>query len=330
MDLVTSSVARFRKTQSRGVSLRRIGVLSGVSRSTVSLALKDSPRVAAEIRARVQQIARAVGYQPNPYISNAMSIIASQRRRSARRSLAVVVNVRGIPLPLDQIRSAIRSVCEENEATLTEFELKSSESIASVARIIDVRGVTGCLLVGFDRPVSPLCTLAVKPSIAIGNPLAVPWATTLLHDRSEAVHTAIAGLRTHGYRQPAVLAFAAGGEDLAGNDTLYDLNNLGYPRGENPRLVEAVQTWADRTPADVVLGFGQAPAQILVSAGCTLPYVDLEFTVEHPCLAAVVPDGVAIGRSAAELLINATYESQALIPHSRRTILIPGVWQECL
>jgi hypothetical protein len=79
-----------------------------------------------------------------------------------------------------------------------------------------------------------------------------------------------------------------------------------------------------------VLGFGQAPAQILVSAGCTLPYVDLEFTVEHPCLAAVVPDGVAIGRSAAELLINATYESQALIPHSRRTILIPGVWQECL
>jgi len=45
------------------VSLKRIAELAGVSVGTVSMALRDHPRVAAATRQRVQEIARELGYE---------------------------------------------------------------------------------------------------------------------------------------------------------------------------------------------------------------------------------------------------------------------------
>lgn len=55
--------------------------------STVSLALRDSPRIAEATRARVQAVAAAMGYRVNPYVSALMS----PRRRGDSPSISPVI-----------------------------------------------------------------------------------------------------------------------------------------------------------------------------------------------------------------------------------------------
>ncbi len=50
---------------SRSISIADIARAANVSHSTVSRALRDSPLISAEVRARVQQIASEMGYVPN-------------------------------------------------------------------------------------------------------------------------------------------------------------------------------------------------------------------------------------------------------------------------
>jgi len=47
------------------ITLEQIAKLAGVSRSTASRVINEHPHVRAEVRARVWQVIREVGYQPN-------------------------------------------------------------------------------------------------------------------------------------------------------------------------------------------------------------------------------------------------------------------------
>ena len=58
--------------------MRDVATKARVSVSTVSLALRDSPRVVPETKRRVQQAAGVAGYQPNPLVR---SVMAAVRRR---------------------------------------------------------------------------------------------------------------------------------------------------------------------------------------------------------------------------------------------------------
>ena len=60
-------------------TLQDIADRAGVHRSTVSLALRDHPRISEPVRRRVQVIARELGYRANPLVSALM-----QSRRTGR------------------------------------------------------------------------------------------------------------------------------------------------------------------------------------------------------------------------------------------------------
>ncbi len=49
----------------RAVSIQDIAASAGVSHSTVSRALHDSPLISPEMRSRIQQLAQEMGYTPN-------------------------------------------------------------------------------------------------------------------------------------------------------------------------------------------------------------------------------------------------------------------------
>lgn len=68
------------------VSLEDIARRAGVHRSTVSLALRDHPRISKETRERVQRLASDLGYRINPLVAALM-----QSRRSGRSTKDVVL-----------------------------------------------------------------------------------------------------------------------------------------------------------------------------------------------------------------------------------------------
>ena len=63
--------------------MREVARRARVSTSTVSLALRNSPRVAAETRSRVQQLAAQAGYKIHPLVAAHM-----RSRRRARVGVA--------------------------------------------------------------------------------------------------------------------------------------------------------------------------------------------------------------------------------------------------
>lgn len=64
---------------SRRVTLQQIAAVARLSRSGVSRALQNDPRVPAETCRRVQAIARRLGYRPDPEVSAALRLLRQRR-----------------------------------------------------------------------------------------------------------------------------------------------------------------------------------------------------------------------------------------------------------
>ena len=69
-----------------------IAIKAGVHRATVSLALKNSPRINAETRERILEIAQELGYEPDPMLSALAFYRTRQRPASFQGVLAWLTN----------------------------------------------------------------------------------------------------------------------------------------------------------------------------------------------------------------------------------------------
>ena len=73
--------------ESHSVSMRDIAQEAGVHVTTVSLALRNSPKLRQETRQRIQEVARRMGYRPNPLV---VALVQQRRNSSSKASLAFV------------------------------------------------------------------------------------------------------------------------------------------------------------------------------------------------------------------------------------------------
>src|SRR4051812_17779296 len=75
------------------VSLRTISEQAGVTRMTVSLALRNSPALSAKTRKQVQEIARRLGYRPDPVVATLLGNLRRATRKQNIATLGIVTNV---------------------------------------------------------------------------------------------------------------------------------------------------------------------------------------------------------------------------------------------
>jgi DNA-binding LacI/PurR family transcriptional regulator len=61
--------------EGRRVTVKDIARKAGFSATTVSLALKDDPRINASTRSRIQELAREMGYRPDPRLAQLMKYL---------------------------------------------------------------------------------------------------------------------------------------------------------------------------------------------------------------------------------------------------------------
>src|SRR5438045_673838 len=77
----------------RPVRLQDIADRAGVSKATVSLALRNHASIPLATRERIQQFAREMDYRPNPLVSALMSFHrATHVGRPTHLTLAMIVN----------------------------------------------------------------------------------------------------------------------------------------------------------------------------------------------------------------------------------------------
>src|ERR1043165_9736365 len=76
--------------RARPVTLQDIARRAGVSKMTVSLALRGHPHAAAATRDRLRQLANEMGYRPNPLIVANMALLRTGRRSSYAGTLGFI------------------------------------------------------------------------------------------------------------------------------------------------------------------------------------------------------------------------------------------------
>ena len=142
-------------------NIRSIAAQAGVSSATVSLALRQHPRISAATRRRVLRIADALGYRPDPHVAKLMLHLRTRRPPGFQSTLAALTTIaagRELPYLRDIVASA-RQRAEALGYGLTLVRLEDPPGPRrDVERMLRSRGVDGLLLLPLasPRPLTPL------------------------------------------------------------------------------------------------------------------------------------------------------------------------------
>lgn len=132
-------------------SCKTIAQAAGVSRMTVSMALRDHPRVAVETRERIKKIAKEQGYTPDPNLTELMCYL---RKRDVSKEEPVIALLNGKRKPLSElsneallIRQGAKDRAEELGFKTEDFWLhEPGMRLQRVVQILQARGIRGIVV----------------------------------------------------------------------------------------------------------------------------------------------------------------------------------------
>ena len=120
----------------------------GISKASVSLALRDIGTLSPKLVAKVKQAAKAMGYRPNPILSS----LASKHFRDPHASSGATVLAINFLANSSQYFSQLRVRAEELGYTISEMNAKTVQKFTNPGLTLYNRGIQGILLVG---PIPP-------------------------------------------------------------------------------------------------------------------------------------------------------------------------------
>jgi LacI family transcriptional regulator len=259
----------------------------GVTQSTVSRALRNDPRIGGEMTARVREMAKLLGYRPNPLIS---ALMANRRRGDPATEMdviALVTNYGG------RVSWRSKDVCrwefqgvqqraEELGYRVEVFALSDyggdHERLAATLRNRGIRGV----LLGFSRddqddPPFPLAGFAIAGLSA--------YFPGSIVDRANFhgfynVQLALEHVRSLGYRRPALIAPDRNnrishnlwsGAFLDWQRCLPEADRLAPFIPGDSAGAEEFYAWFDRNRADALLVYKVPVRRYLAKRGLAVP-----------------------------------------------------------
>lgn len=179
------------------VTLAHIALRAGVSRTTASDALNGSGRVAQRTRDAVAKAAAELGYQPN--------LQARALRGAAEPLVAIVLrNSRGAPggevaalFWMRLISATVDDLTKAGMGVLTTSDM--------TPQILHRYPVDAILTASDDLDGDPLMSELPNVPTIVGGSAANPRYSTIHHDASAVVVTAMNHLKTQGYRRPMLV-----------------------------------------------------------------------------------------------------------------------------
>ncbi len=326
------------------LSIRDLAKIAGVSRTTVSLALRDSQRISAPVRKRIQELAAQHNYRSHPMVAALMHQIRAKRTLRDQETIAFVTS------DVTEDRWKKWPWVRELQAGATEeanrlgFRLEvfwagpGAKHAGRLASVLYHRGIKGLLFPPmlwphpvFSMPWERFAPLACTASTGI---MDLPVIRTN---------------HTHGMRM--LLSRLAELEARSIGVAVTDEDDLRIGRAwssgiasfsldvKKPRVhllrlesyedFEAFAAWFQRTKPDVVVGIRSEVPAFLKRLGLT-PGVDIAYaslhvlTAELGTIAGFYQDAFYIARKAVQYISKAIYDQSFGLPERRESIVIDG------
>lgn len=323
--------------------LRDIAEACGVSIATVSIALRNTGKVAPETRAQIQAAAARLGYRPDPLAAR----LSERRfsRGSAREGLAIVVASHS-----DVSRSALTGGYLAERAEQLGFRCVFKHLPSHPVRLRSTleqwhrQGVAGVIFWRLNRELPVEWKEWNQFSLLCCTDNAVPPPCHLVSiDQSEAVAVSVQALRAKGYRsigfallghEPEIkddrdrlaAALLAQAKPLAGERVVPLF--IGPIHG--PATAARLRAWFKKNRPDAIVGFNNLVLHWLDQGGWTSPrdfaFATLNYIRYQPEAAGYGRAEMKCAYTAIELLDQLIRHRETGWPGIPRRTLLPSRW----
>lgn len=335
------------------VTMTTIAELAGVSKNTVSLALRHDSQIPHATRRRIEKIARDLGYAKNPVVSQLMAELRKAHPAGYQRTFALLnANLDPLAFTRHPTVPAYVAGCRRRAAlhgyALDEFWLHDPGLYGeSLNRILRARGIRGVIVVGLMRdnrlPQRFSGTWQNHAVVVTGVRTREPTLPFACVDHHAIVLEAMENARRLGYRRPALVLERAIDELVDGRFSAgFWLSQ--QPHAKRDRLpafldVEAARaepalfhTWRERHRPDVLFTLHTVVREWIEAAGLSAPrdlgLVQLELRRGCEDWAGIDQHNNLTGEAAVDMLISQLHNDDILgLPASPRATLIGGSWR---
>jgi LacI family transcriptional regulator len=329
----------------RRVTLRDIARAVGMHFTTVSLALRNDPRLLAETRQRVQAVARSLGYVPDPLLASLSSYRRAIRPPCYRSTLAWITNHPGRG---DWRRRKIsRGFFHGAEAQaqalgykLEEFWLRSPGMTPERStHILRARGIDGLLIAPQPAEAPPLpLEWDHFSAVALGYSLHSPALNLACNHQRHSMKLAMRNLLARGYRRIGYVSLQSTSSRVDDNWLAgYLVEQFQLPKADHipplmlPRWDEPeVGRWLRQTKPDAIISDESAITAAVRRCGWRIPEdIGLAFMGDPELggsFAGIDEIPKSVGAGAVNLLVDMIRHSERGIPLRPRQLLFEGQW----
>lgn len=332
------------------VRMQDIASAAGCSTMTVSMALRNSPRISSETRMRIANLAEKMGYRPNPLVS-ALIVRRSKPKQSEADTLAVLTK---FDIPLKRWRrndgfyvevwKGVEQRAAELGFRIEEFPVSGNDVLDGrrLTRILTTRGIRGLILFpggGLDR-VYPELDWPQFSLVAIGFHGPELPVHRISSNYSHALEIALAELTRRGYRRPGLamtscldplIRYSISGRFLSWQQS--------QPRSCRVPLIpgrsieperRAFQNWLEKQRPDVILGL--EPSILWMKERMTrvrtkTDMVHLAKRTGDP-FSGVNLRTANVGRTTVDMLAKELYLNRTGLPTCPELVQVSGRWED--
>ena len=333
----------------RRITVRDIAEEVGLHFTTVSEALRGSPRIKESTRAKVVAAAERMGYRPDPVLSALSSYRSSQLRSSFQGVLAWINSV----LPNKEFikEKSFYNDCYQgalNRAKSLGYNLElfwiGDEEMTGkrLSQILQSRNIVGVVVGPLSKKLDHFhLEWENFTSVRIGYSLKETRLTNVISDQFQNTRSAMEKVYMDGFRR---IGFACPDflDSRVSNKFLGGYLSLAYPYFGKPPLPpfidkeqhgdsEAFMKWYKRHQPEVILaGARSLYYNILIENGVKVPgevqFVSLHAEYLKSPIAGVSQNGLIVGASAVDHLVSMIQGFKIGLETFPKTTMVPGRW----
>jgi DNA-binding LacI/PurR family transcriptional regulator len=332
------------------ITLSDIAREANVSRTTVSLALRNSPRISAAVRTRVQAIAHKLQYRQNPLVTAHMAYVRTLHPHYTGQCIAFVCNrslaevERDTRTPLRKYLYATRERARSLGYELELFNLaETGMTPQRMTKILLARGISGVIFHPMDDG-SGLVGLPLDAAnfalVMIEHVFIEPRLHKVCDDQFSTIGRMIQRLLDYGYTRIGI-AMSSRADDhanhhwLAGYQAFQALNE---PGNTLPHLITADWTrehflsWYHYHRPEVIITIDEDIVLWLREAGVRVPEdvacATLYWKEDRAYLSGFYQNHEHIGAAAVDMIASQLNHNERGLPVEQRTMLVESVWKE--
>jgi DNA-binding LacI/PurR family transcriptional regulator len=330
-------------TQNRAHTLSDIAKAAGVSRMTVSLALRNHPATAQATRERIQKLAREMDYRPSPLISTLMTSVRLKRRASQKVVLAFIVDAQSTKKPtLGEYLQGARNRAAELGFKLDFFTYGGAGMTAArLDNILYTRGVAGVIIAPLFEPGKALSINWDRYAVtALGFSMPAPALHRVVNHQIHSITIALERLAELGYKRPG-LALDESDDVRVFHNWLAGYLAYAHLHGEKkfpPPFItkawnqHAFAAWFKKHSPDAVLTLKEEVLPWIKACGVAVPaqvgLAILNWEPDSGGVAGIDQNSIGVGAGAVDVTVSQIHANERGVPAQPKITLIEGHWRD--